>query len=160
MSHSFLPLFVLLILPAILLFPGCGTNRVSVTKENGDVLLQDRSTNDSIKLGDNVTIPDDFPSDIPRYPGAITQFVTVVAQEHAHSMSQQTADDIPTVTAWIKQSLSTSGYTGINEFTESSVAMLGFEKGTISFQFQITRDNQQGKTNILTVRQEKMPQTP
>lgn len=140
----------------VLVFSGCGASGVSVTSDGG-ITVQGNANQGAVRLGEQVTIPADFPQDVPQYPGAKTQIVSTDAKEHSNMLSQQTSDSVATVKAFVLQKMADAGFSKTTEIGDDSVTIIGFEKLPVRFQFQIARDASKNVTQILTVRAEVQP---
>lgn len=139
-------------LVAVVGFSGCGRSRVEVTQGENTIGLRDTVNQDTIMAGENVTIPDTFPADIPRYPQATVTLVTRDIQQQAHTVTQETSDDVATAKARIDAEMTGAGFKKTNDIGDASVAIVSYEKADIRFQFQIARDDRKNATRILAVR--------
>ena len=145
---------------SLILLSGCGTDRVSVRSDDNHVAVRDRATGAALAVGEQVTIPADFPVDIHRYPGATTELVTSSSEEHTHALSQVTSDDVTTAKASVERSMVASGFQRTSEFGDPSATILIYEKGMVRFQINIAHDARKNNTNLLIVRTETPPATP
>ncbi len=60
-------------------------------------------------LGENLTIPTDFPQDLPRYPNAMTK--VAVGDAASYTLTQETTDSVAQVSSALDAQLTQHGYT-------------------------------------------------
>ncbi|MBP7134427.1 hypothetical protein KBA73_04395 [Patescibacteria group bacterium] len=60
-------------------------------------------------LGENLTIPSNFPQDLPRYPNALTK--VAVGDAASYTLTQETTDSVAQVASALDAQLTQSGYT-------------------------------------------------
>lgn len=144
-----------------LLFSGCGS-RIAVSSDDSSVSLTDRQTGDVLSGGDNATIPDTFPQDIPRYPNATkTLLVLKDSQQNSYQTSQNTGDDVATVFHWLETFYQARGFAKANEIGDGiQMKLVDFQDAASKIHFQIARDPKNTYTNILMVRVPNVTQTP
>ncbi len=144
-----------------LLFSGCGS-RIAVSSNDSSVSLTDRQTGDVLSGGDNATIPDTFPQDIPRYPNATkTLLVLKDSQQNSYQTSQNTGDDVATVFHWLETFYQTKGFTKANEIGDGvQMKLVDFQDAASKIHFQIARDPKNTYTNMMMVRVPNVTQTP
>lgn len=99
----------------------------------------------SLQVGTNAKVPDDFPNDIPIYPGSTvassfsaTQLGTTTGQ----SVTLTTSDAVATVAAYYKQQMVQQGWTSVSTFDIAGVSQLSYSKGTRTASVSVaTQDN-------------------
>ncbi len=144
-------LFVVALLLGGFVFSGCGmTNGVEVT-ENG-VRGTDVRTGDAVAFGDDIAIPATFPADFPKYPGARTQAALHDTQQNSYTVNQQTGDGVLQVKAWAEGVMAANGFTKMVDLSDAANAVLSYEKGSVKYQVQASRDEARSLTYVITVR--------
>ncbi len=149
---SFSPrLFVVALFLGGFVFSGCGAARDVEVTERG-VQATDVRTGDGVGFGDDVVIPETYPADFPKYPGARTQGFLQNAEEGTYSANQQTGDGVADVKAWAERVMTANGYTKTLDMVDPMRAVVSFEKGGVRYQVQAARDEARSLTYIITVR--------
>lgn len=92
-----------------LLGAGCGTTTPSNPTNSTNPLSGMQATDPQGTIGTNVTIPSDYPTDLPRYPQAAT--LSALHDGESYTITQQTTDPIDTVVQALNQQLISNGYT-------------------------------------------------
>ncbi|MBP7005644.1 hypothetical protein KBB27_00780 [Patescibacteria group bacterium] len=141
-----------LIVPAfslIVLGAGCGGSGTTVNPLTNTITSEDQAGN-TLVAGDNATIPANFPSDFPQYPGAKTIFAYTVAQDQSGSLMQETQDTLEQTQTNIERLMQTQGYEKVTTSASPDIVILSFKKDTVRFQVNIAR--QASGTQIQSVR--------
>ena len=102
--HLSRPAILLPLLAIALLGAGCGND----ASPSRDTSTNPSNTGSDTPLGQNATIPTDFPSDVPRYANAQTKVATHDGQ--TYTLSQESSDPIDTVVKSLDQQLTSKGY--------------------------------------------------
>lgn len=106
---------------------------------NGDLVLK----------GENLTIPPDFPSDVPVYPGASVDGVTKVAAADAAALLLTTMDRVDNVATWYDAQ--TAGmWTPVTTSTETNKATRKYKKP--GYSLDVTIELKASVTSITAVR--------
>jgi hypothetical protein len=104
----------------LLMGAGCGQTAVETGTEaqinaglkgQGTVDISDNTynykskTGDTYSMGENVKIPDDFPKDVPVYPGAKVMTAIITGADGGASLTMTTSDPVDKVSAWYQDQL-------------------------------------------------------
>ena len=132
---------------------GCGNSGIQVRDEGKTFDIQG-SQNEGIRAGENIAIPDTFPTDLPRYPEAVNKFA--LKDGETYTINQETSDDIDTVVRNFDQQLTQAGYNMTvrlgNVGEPVQILDYGHVEKQLSVRIQISRDAEKQKTYILTAR--------
>lgn len=91
---------------------------------------EDEETGTQVQVGENVSIPDNFPDDVPLYPGAKARSVSYNPEQDLHGfVVLVTNDDVDTVMAWYADQASKNGWTQSGSFNMEGTQMLMFTQG-------------------------------
>ena len=146
---------------SLVVLPGCGRNGVTLNPDGSDGIgFNDRATGDVVNLGQNVKIPDDFPSYIPRFANANVMIAIKDVARNSFNTSQDVSEDTAAVRRFIDQSYQSTDFKIANELGANYVMLFDYENATIRVHYQIARDNTKGKTNVLIVSIDKTKNTP
>ncbi len=118
-------------------------NKVTITGNEGDKV--------EMQGGDDVSLPDGFPKDVPLYEGAklIMSNSYTTDGNTAYTAVYETSDDVATVHAWYKDALPKAGWTiegdVVNSSDGSSMAVIGAKKGDTTLNVAVgdSKDNGQ-----------------
>lgn len=140
--------------------PGCGRNGVTLNPDGSKGFgFNDRVTGDVVNLGEDVKIPEDFPSYIVRFPNAKVGIAIKDVAKNSYNTAQDVSEDVATVRQTIDRAYQSTDFKVANEFGSGDVMLFDYENATIRVHYQIARDNAKGKTNILIVSIDKTKNT-
>ncbi len=135
---------------------GATGGKVDVNSGDNAVTFRDAKTGDYSAWGENAKIPDDFPSDVPRYPGAKTLTVSLKGDKKEAGLSQITSDSLSKVADWFAEQMRNAG------FAETSTLDLGasgkvvaYEKGSVKMGVTIAGDEEVKETSLIITRTEE-----
>lgn len=132
---------------------GCGSPSIQV-RDDGTTFDLQGTKNESLRAGENITIPESFPSDLPRYPEATTKIA--LKEGETYTISQETPDDIDTVVRNLDQQLTQNGYTLTirlgNVGEPIQLLDYGHPQKQTTLRAQVSRDTNTQKTMILIAR--------
>lgn len=126
---------------------------VDVNVNNNGLSFTDPKTGRSFSAGDNVSIPSNFPRDVPVYAGATPTSVSVFEEQKSASLLLITADDRNTVKDWYATESESLGWTkeGIIETADNII--LSFSRaengGTARMTVNLPPKSLDGKTQII-----------
>ncbi len=123
--------------------------------DNGGLTVRDNKTGDFYMTGSNVTIPNDFPKDVPHYSGATTLAVSFTKKTNSGFLLEQTTDDVTKVADWYKSQLQGAGFTNDTDMDAGPAKIMSFKKGNVTVSVSITRDEETSKTSIQAARDEE-----
>lgn len=105
-----------------------GKGEFEITDEG--ITVKDRKTGDSVGFGMGAKIPDGFPSDIPRYEGAMVAIVSMSQDKKRAVLSVTiTGVEAAKLAEWYDAEITKNGYTRSTE-TNSAEALFGeYTKG-------------------------------
>ncbi len=120
-------------------------NSVTVTGEDGTV---------KVEGGDQASLPEEFPKDVPIYPGAklVVSSSATADGKTTFTAAYETEDDVKTVHGWYKKQLPKEGWTVQGETltgtgTQSTGAIMT-NKGESQLTVAATRSQDNKKTTI------------
>lgn len=170
MNRRFLTITAL-IASLTLVGAGCGTSTEKTGEPKDEDQKQERPTTetttenepappkdgrtasgDLVQRGENLTLPPDFPSEIPIYPGSSVNAVTLVTAVDAASVLLTTMTPIDAVVVWYDQQ-TTSMWTTRTATTATDKVMRVYEKP--GFTLNVTIERKDGLTNITALRIKK-----
>jgi hypothetical protein len=103
-------------------------NQVDVDVDRNAVNITDEETGASLSAGDEVTFPDDFPSDIPKYENGTLKMVTENMGVNQYGYMMQTRDDAVVVAAWFKDEAQKAGWQLQSSMTIQQSSIMMFER--------------------------------
>ena len=125
-------------------------SKVTVTGKEGEKV--------EIQTGEDVTLPDGFPEDVPLYEDAkLTVSNSFTAEgKTTYSATYETSDDVETVHAWYKDALPKDDWTiegdVVNSADGQSMAIIGAKKGDRSLNVTVVGGKDGERTTLsLTV---------
>lgn len=119
-----------------------------------EVKTKDKDGRESnVQFGPNSKIPDDFPKNVPVYPGAkIMSTVSLAGGKNGHLITLETADEPPAVIEYYKKNL--IGFKNDSELTSGTTSILMMSNAELSVSLSITKS--EGDTLVqLTVARSK-----
>jgi predicted small secreted protein len=85
--------------------------KVDVDADGGSFSFKDPKTGETVALGTNVKIPDGFPTDIPRYNGALPSIASLTKDQKRAVLAVTIFDVEPVVLAeWYEKQILANGY--------------------------------------------------
>ncbi len=131
--------------------------KVSMDGDNKNFVFKDNKTGSSIAVGEDVTIPADFPKDAPRYPGAKAISVSVRNAKPGENEGGVSAvvlkstDDVAKVTTWYEAQAKSAGWTEDSNTTLGKAEMRQYSKANLKLTVLISPSDDQGVGSIATV---------
>ncbi|OGL73338.1 hypothetical protein A3E39_00060 [Candidatus Uhrbacteria bacterium RIFCSPHIGHO2_12_FULL_60_25] len=133
-----------------------GAKDVDVDLDKQGFTFKDEKTGQVFSMGDNVAVPDNFPSDVPRYPDATPKSVTMNEEQQEASLMLETSGGLDEVVAWYKDEMPKQGWKSASSFDSAQAKIMSFEKdengGTAKLSVSVTGDTSDGKTSIILAR--------
>ncbi|HWQ99756.1 MAG TPA: hypothetical protein VN397_02810 [Candidatus Methylomirabilis sp.] len=127
---------------------------VDVDLQKGGFSFKDEKTGQVFAVGEGVKIPDSFPSDVPRYPGATPKSVSLVDEQQEAGMVLETSDALEKVASWYKSEAQKSGWKSASTFNSEQTNIMSFEKeengGTAKFTVSVS-GNQSSDGNVMII---------
>lgn len=139
-------------------------NQMTITtKDGGSTTLTSSDKGDAVTMktadgtvtmtsGENAKVPEDFPKDIPLYPGAKPTTVTASSKDKAFTLQFTTKDPVEKVAEHFKKELVGQGWAeGMVMSTpgEQAAQMLNYTKGERALMVNISKESE-GITILLT----------
>lgn len=152
-SRSFIALSTLALLGL-----GCGSSSDVKVTDKGSTLDIQGTQDQGLRAGEDVTIPDSFPKDIPHYANGTTK--VALKDGNNYTITQKTSDDIDTVIRDLDQQLVKSGYTltvrlgNVGEAVQ--IVDYGNVKKQTSIRLQVSQDVKIHETMIIIVQVPKV----
>lgn len=132
---------------------GATGGKVDVNSGDNAVTFRDAKTGDYSAWGENAKIPDDFPSDVPRYPGAKTVTVSLQGNKKEASLAQTTSDSVSKVVEWFAGQMRNNGFTEASSLDlGTSGKMISYEKGDVKIGATIAGDEESKETTLIISR--------
>lgn len=130
---------------------------VSVNGEDGQYTFKDNKTGASWSVGADVKIPENFPTDVPRYDGATVVSVMTGNQENGNGSTivMQSDASVATVLRWYTDRMKADGFTEASSVTAGPMEIRSYEKGKVKIMLSISSEGAEGKTGISMVRSEE-----
>jgi hypothetical protein len=131
-------------------------NKVEVNVDKNGFAYTDEKTGKTFQAGENIQIPENFPADAPRYPGAAAKSASLDASVKEANVILETADKMDKVEAWYKDEAVKAGWKSVKSFNASLIRTLGFEKDESGIRATLTvtlsSTSSDGKTTIVVNR--------
>ena len=126
--------------------------KVEVNSGNDHVTFKDKDGN-VLSYGDNLTIPADFPKDVPVYAGAVVKGVTNNSSNGSvgATLNLEIADDATKVASWYDGQLKGAGFTQDSDLDASGTIVRMYSKANVTMSFTITTDSEKANTTWVTV---------
>jgi len=125
---------------------GASNSGVDVDLDNDQITINTNSG--SFQAGENVTLPDNFPSDVYVIDGDIQSAITS-AENGSFSVSIESSDSVSEVQAKYTQQMADEGWTSSLTMNYGDSASLGFTKGeTRTATIIIAANNDTNKTTV------------
>jgi hypothetical protein len=108
-----------------------GEENVSVNTEGGTYSVKSKEGEVTAVTGKNAKVPDNFPKDIPLYPGAEIAAVTTMTQQEMFSVQSTTADSLENTGAYFRKQFAANGWTekqSMNQAGDAPMQMLTYSK--------------------------------
>jgi hypothetical protein len=121
-----------------------GGSTTLTASEKGDALTM-KTADGTVTMtsGDNAKVPDDFPKDIPLYPGAKPNSASSSSKDKAFTLQFTTKDPVDKVGEHFKKEIIAQGWTeGMVMSTpgEQATMMLNYTKGDRSLMVTVAKD--------------------
>lgn len=123
-------------------------NQMQIKGENGEVTT----------VGQNITLPDNFPKDVPVYPGAqITAVSVSTSGEKGAILNQHTTDDLSKAVAWYADAMTKGGFKETQTMDAGQSKFRTYENVNVTVSFVYVPELAQGTqgTTISISRSEK-----
>lgn len=123
----------------------------------GAVTFRDEKTGDFTAWGENVEVPEDFPSDVPRLNGGKVVQVSLSKQGKTASLSFTSTEDFEAVANEMDAAVKAQGYTRTGVMDASSEArVMTYEKEKTTMAVTVASSDDEGGGVLVTiVREEK-----
>jgi hypothetical protein len=102
---------------------------VNVDFDKQGISFTDPTTGQTFAIGESVTIPEDFPTDVPRYPNATPKSVSVVEARNDAALLLETTDTRTAITTWYTEEAVKMGWKTDKVFETTDNAVLTFLRG-------------------------------
>jgi hypothetical protein len=129
--------------------------KVNINSAAGQVEFKDSQTGNVTLFGENVTIPDDFPKDVPLYPGVkVTSVVMEKTGDKPSSLGLKMTDDVDKVVTWYAKTLKEQGWSEKSSFNAGEVQTRVYTKPKANLSLTASKDTS-GGTFVMLVRSEE-----
>jgi hypothetical protein len=119
----------------------------SIDLDNNSVTFTDEN-NGSVQFGENVSIPDNFPKEIPILDGAKVVGVAVTVDEGSW-VSLTTDKTVDEVARWYDEQLLSAGWTVEGSYTARGMATKMYENGSMKLSVIISAGEDGGPTGVM-----------
>lgn len=125
--------------------------------QDGKVSYTDPKTGDTSTWGQDVSIPDNFPNDLPIYAGSKAITVSVTDGGKGASALFTTSDAPAKVAEWYKGQLTGAGFTADSTMAMGDGQIATYKKGAVTISVIVTQQENDGQptTSIALGRQEQ-----
>lgn len=123
---------------------GGENDAVSMTVQGADGNVQ-------MTAGASAKIPDDFPKDIPVYPGLKLQMVQTIESGKSYMVQGNSGDAVEKAAAFYKKEAAAQGWTeqsSMNQAGDNPMQMFTYAKGERTLTVMIMRDSSENRTSI------------
>lgn len=131
---------------------------VDLDTNDNRMTVTDEETGGSVTAGESVEFPNDFPSDIPRYPNGTPKMVSSNLGGNQAGYLIQTTDTKDDILNWFRDE--TSAWSQVSSLDVQGMAMLSFERSEGGSTYSLTisvmeDDSDSGMQNVNVVRAER-----
>jgi len=135
---------------------------MSLKSKDGSESMEMKSDDKSVTVktqdgvfvsGDASKLPENFPKDVPTYPGAKLNAVSAMAQNNMFNVNMASPDPMDKVAAHFKKELAAQGWTEaqtMNQEGEHPVQFLNYTKGERGAMVTISRENDKTVVTVMT----------
>lgn len=129
---------------------------VDVSLGNKGATYTDPETGTTFSVGEAVTIPADFPSDLPRYPNGSPKSVSVTENGRDATLLVETTDARADTRAWLEAEFPKAGWTSEGAIENLDMIILTFSRsengGTARAVATLSAPNVQNRINVVVTR--------
>ncbi|MSR85492.1 hypothetical protein EXS71_03620 [Candidatus Uhrbacteria bacterium] len=129
--------------------------KASVDIGDNKMTFTNNKTGESMAYGENLTIPESFPRDVPIYPGAkAVAIVTAKEGSQSASLNLVSTDEAAKVTAWYADQMKQGGWTEASSMTVTGADIRTYEKGKVKLAVTIigsTDENEKNKESSISL---------
>ena len=133
--------------------------KASVDLGKDKMVFKDNKTGSSMAYGENLTIPDDFPKDVPVYPGAsVKGIVTSKEGGASYTLTLMSKDTNAKVIAWYQDKMKSDGWTEEASMSATGYETRSYQKDSLSIGLNVIGGDEQDQdreTSIMISRTEK-----
>lgn len=119
---------------------------VNLDTEKGQMKFKDNKTGSTVSIGENMEIPEDFPKDVPVYPGAKANSIMTSTTEKTANATLTSGDDAVKITKWYEEKFKGEGWTEENSSTINDVEVREYSKDQVKITLSIWPNKDEGKT--------------
>ena len=139
-----------------------GNGSMSITSKDGSGSVEMKTGEKSVTIktqdgvfvsGDASKLPENFPKDVPVYPGAKLNAVTAIAQDAIFTVGMESSDAADKVAGYYKKELAAQGWTesqAVNQEGEHPVQSMGYTKGERGAMVTISREEDKTVIAVMT----------
>lgn len=120
--------------------------KVDVNTDKGQMNFKDNKTGSSVSIGENMDIPDDFPKDVPIYPGAKASSIMTSTSEKTANATLTSGDEATKITKWYEDKFKSEGWTEDNSSTINDVEVRSYTKDLVKVTLSVWPNKDEGKT--------------
>jgi hypothetical protein len=127
-----------------------GGGKAEVDSKTGQVKLSQKGADGKetkVEIGQNTTVPADFPRAVPIYPGSkVIAAVSISQGEKGHMVTLSTTDPVPTVMDYYKKNL--TGFKVDGELGGGDTSILTLSSSELTVSVSATRSSGENETTV------------
>lgn len=123
---------------------------VDLQQDGANVSVESQDSDVSVSAGRDVTVPDDFPEDVPLYRGMNLQAAVREGQSQSFSISGTTPDAVKTVAEAMTKALEDEGWTEESVTAMETMQNLAYSKSGRSVTVSIVEAGSNTQVSITT----------
>jgi len=122
---------------------------VDIDSKTGQVRLKQKGPDGKetqVELGENTSIPADFPKTVPVYPGAKVIAAVSISQGEGHMLTLTTNDSVVDVSAYYKKNL--PGFKVDGELSSADVTILTMSNAELTVSISASKSSTENNTAV------------
>lgn len=128
--------------------------KVDVNAGENQVVFKDNKTGNVTAFGEDLKLPDDFPKDVPVYPGAkITSAIIDSSGEKPASLTLKSTDAPDKVISWYEKTLKDAGWAEQASFNANEIQSRTYDKDKSHIALTVSKNTEaEGGTVVVIVK--------
>lgn len=131
--------------------------KVNLDADKGQMVFKDTKTGDMMAFGENVTLPPEFPKDIPMYAGVKVVGLTISAKAGTGtSVTMKSESTKEKIVTWYAGQMKSAGFTEESSMTAGNTDIRSYSKGSVKITLTVAFNSGETPESIITlIRTEK-----
>lgn len=126
--------------------------KVDLDADSNNWQFKDNKTGNSVAVGEDLKLPDDFPKEVPIYAGAKVKSVSLNRSGDKGATVTLGTDDQPEkVATWYSESLKKDGWSEDSSTTMGKSEARNYKKGNMELSLLVFPTDDQGKGSLATL---------